>query len=81
MRLLVSIPLRQAKNSSGTFVVPNVITFQFLLGRLKTRPGLCSHRRAERVSIPLRQAKNLTPGALQAFDSMFQFLLGRLKTD
>ena len=43
-RVLVSIPLRQAKNSRVKEEITNLQKFQFLLGRLKTidKKDICS---------------------------------------
>ena len=57
--IVVSIPLRQAKNKVDIDELKEQDMFQFLLGRLKTQKASNPSKSCLRVSIPLRQAKNI----------------------
>ena len=54
----VSIPHRQAKNDNNIICISNIVLFQFLIGRLKTRYIQHVSHSFFKVSIPHRQAKN-----------------------
>ena len=64
--------MRSANNAS--------VTFQFLIGILKTAPGRSFCTTLFRVSIPHRYPKNLSHYITPSLLTLFQFLIGILKT-